>query len=74
MREVVSERASGETLGFLGRFCSRDCTYRRTKISVRHLPARMNIVHVNTEAGSAKVKQLRIVDNNEIIREDTSDM
>lgn len=75
MREVVSEHASGEPLGFLGRFCSRDCTtYRRTKISVRHLPARMYVVHVNTEVGSAKVKQLRIVDNNEIIREDTSDM
>ena len=37
-------------------------------------PARMYVVHVNTEVGSAKVKQLRIVDNNEIIREDTSDM
>ena len=56
MREVVCEHASGESLGFLGRFCSRDCTYRRTKISVRHLPARMNIVHVNTEAGCVKVK------------------
>ena len=74
MREVVSKHASGETLGFLGRFCSRDCTYRRTKISVRHHPARMYVVHVNTEVESAKVKQLRMVDNNEIIREDTSDM
>lgn len=74
MREVVSEHASGETLGFLGRFHPRECTFCRTEISVRHLPARMNIVHVNTEAGSSKVKQLRMVDNNEIIREDTSDM
>lgn len=36
---------------------------------IRFYPARLS-----TEAGSAKVKQLRIVDNNEIIREDTSDM
>lgn len=70
MREVVSKRASGEPLGFLGRFCPRECTFCRTEISVRHLPARMYVVHVNPEVGSAKVKQLRIVDNNEIIRED----
>ena len=74
MREVVSEHASGESLGFLGKFCSRECAYCRTEISVRHHTARMYVVHVNTEVGSAKVKQLRIVDNNEIIREDTSDM
>ena len=74
MREVVSEHASGETLGFLGRFCPRECTFCRTEISVRHHPARMYVVHVNTEVESAKVKQLKMVDNNEIIREDTSDM
>jgi len=48
----------------------------RKKVSAKSfcIPAGPYPAHLSTEAESAKVKQLRIVDNNEIIREDTSDM
>ena len=54
IREVVSEHASGETLGFLGRFHPRERLFRLSQ--PRHLPAGPYPAHLSTDVGSAKAK------------------